>query len=82
MKLILYLVLAAAALYGLHRLALWMEDRGWIYWTKKRASSTSVGTAFLEIQKLLEPSKQHLVDVKNETREEDDDSGEPPSSRT
>lgn len=76
-----WILLALAAVYGLHRLALWMEDRGWIYYLRKQASSTARGAAFLEVQKLVEPSKQHLIDVKLDQRKEEDESGgDPPES--
>jgi hypothetical protein len=74
---LLWLLLAAAGLYGLHRLALWMEGRGWIFY-RKQASSTARGAAFLEVQKLFEPNRQHVVDAKLQQRVERDDAGGPP----
>lgn len=69
---------AAAALYGLHRLALWMETRGWIYY-RKQSGSVSVGTAFLEIQSLLDPGKQHVIEIVRKDDSEQSDAGNPPS---
>ena len=70
----------AAAIYGLHRLALWMEARGWIYYKHKHGSSGSLGAAFLEVQALLEPSKKHVLEISQRDESEDDDAGGPPSS--
>ena len=42
-------------LYGLHRLALWMEDKGWIYYKRKKASPNALGNAFLEIEQIVQP---------------------------
>lgn len=39
---------ALAGLYGLHRIALWAERRGWIYYGNKHGSSGALGSALLE----------------------------------
>src|SRR5215218_4310886 len=59
-----------AALYALHRLALWMEGRGWLYYMHKRGSSGSLGSAFLEVHALMDPGKRHVLEV---VRDEDDE---------
>jgi hypothetical protein len=65
-------------LYGLHRLALLAEDRGWIYYKRRKASTSALGSAFLEVQSLLEPEKQQLAEVQKAEKFEEDDQGEPP----
>jgi hypothetical protein len=74
-------VLLAAAtvlgLYGLHRLGLWMETRGWMYYKHHRGSSGSMGSAFLEMQALLEPSKRHVLEIAQKDDFEDGESGDP-----
>lgn len=69
---------AVPALYALHRLGLWMEARGWIYYRRKRGGSGSLGAAFLEVQSMLEPSKKHVLEISRKDESEDDDSGDPP----
>jgi hypothetical protein len=72
---------AAAAiliLLGLDRVGLWMEDRGWLYYRRVKPSSTNLGSAFLELQSLLEPSKKHVLESRLEERDEETDSGDPP----
>lgn len=78
MRLLLYLAIAAAALLALDRLALWMEGRGWIYYRRRKPSSSSLGNAFLEVQALLEPNKRTLLEVRRDARAEEDESGDPP----
>jgi hypothetical protein len=74
--LLLYAVAAAAGLFVLHLLALWMERRGWIFYKHTRPSSTAVGNAFLEVQKLVEPSRQAQIEQRTgEKREEDEEGG-------
>jgi hypothetical protein len=70
-----WLLLAAGALYALHRLASWMERRGWIYWTRSGGHSTRAGNALLEVQKLLEPSKRHVIEMRRDIKAEQDDAG-------
>jgi hypothetical protein len=74
----IWLVVTAAGLYALHRLALWMESRAWIYYKHSSGSSTRAGSAMLEVQQLLEPSKRHVIEIRREQKEVADDSGDPP----
>ena len=48
------------ALYVLHLLALWAEERGWIYYRRRKADPASVGSAFLELHQMVEPDKKHV----------------------
>lgn len=73
-----WLIVIAAALYALHRLALWAESRGWIYYMKSRGYSTRAGSAMLEVQQLLEPSKKHVIEMKHDQRGVQDHQGDPP----
>lgn len=57
-----------ALLYGLHRLALWAEDRGWIYYTRKHASPDTLGNAMLNLQRLVQPNAEHVLTIKKEER--------------
>jgi hypothetical protein len=71
---------AIAALWGLHRFLTYAEDRGWIYYRKKRGSYGGLGVTsnFLT---LYDPSRKHLQEVVRESewkREEDDDGDSPP----
>jgi hypothetical protein len=51
-----------AALCGLHRVALWMEDRGWIYYIRKKPRSSPLGS-FIAFQKIIEPQAEHVIHV-------------------
>jgi hypothetical protein len=81
-SLLLKLLAAAVVLYGLHRLALWAEDRGWIYYLRRKPSSSSLGNAFLEVQSLVEPEKKQLVEARRAESVEEDDQGDPPEPET
>jgi hypothetical protein len=75
----LTIVLAAGGLYLLHRFLSYAEDRGWIYYRKKRGSygGLHVTTNFLN---MYDPSRKHLQQVVREgewKRDEDDDGDDP-----
>jgi hypothetical protein len=74
----LILLAVVVGLWLLHRLALWMEDRGWIYWTRSRGHSTRAGNALLEVQGLLEPQKRHVIEMKRDLKAEQDAQGDTP----
>jgi hypothetical protein len=80
MKPALILLATGAILYAMHRLALWAEARGWIYYLRSKTTSSTLGNAFLEVQSLIEPGKRHLVEIRQEEAVEEDDQGEPPDS--
>jgi hypothetical protein len=78
MRVLLYLALTCLALLALDRLALWMEGRGWLYYRRRKPSTTTLGNAFLEVQALLEPDKQTLLEVRRGEEVDDEESGDPP----
>ncbi len=72
------LLLVGAALLSLDRLGRWAEDRGWIYWRKRKPDPSSTGNAMLEVQALLEPQKIHVVEERRQEHVQQDDDGGPP----
>jgi hypothetical protein len=66
------------SIYLLHRLFLWMESRGWIYYKNRRASPATRANAALEVTSLLEPQKRHVLKIQQEERQEEDGESEPP----
>ena len=80
MRGVLVLLGAAAILWALHRFLSYAEDRGWIYYRKKRGSYGGLGVTsnFLN---MYDPSRAHLQQVQREgewKRNEDDDGDRPP----
>jgi hypothetical protein len=80
MKYLLWAILVGADIYLLHRLALWAEDRGWIYYRHKHASGGTLGTALLELQKILEPTKRHVIEERVKKGSASQESGDKPKS--
>ncbi len=79
MKWLLLIAIASLGLWCIHRLLLWMEERGWIYYQKKKASPGTAGSALLEIQRMLEPEKRYVLEALQEDDQEQDDEGAPDS---
>jgi hypothetical protein len=68
----------AAALYGLHRLGAWAEDRGYVNYRRRAGSSGSLGNAMLEVQALLEPTTRHILEERvRDDREQEPDAAPP-----
>ena len=63
-------------MFILHRTLLWMERRGWIFYRDTRPGPGNLGPAFMEIQRLFEPGKEHVIEqVKKQSAQEDDEGG-------
>jgi hypothetical protein len=73
-------VLVVGGLCLLHRIALWAEARGWIYYRKQRGGSGSLGNAFLEVQTILEPSKRHILEERVKKAPATQESGDQPNA--
>jgi len=74
---LLWLLLALGAipaLFGLHRLCLWLESRGWLYYRKNRPSGSSMG-AFLALQQYIEPQVKYVLEAKNKPIKKADQEG-------
>ncbi|HEX4826090.1 MAG TPA: hypothetical protein VFV19_17460 [Candidatus Polarisedimenticolaceae bacterium] len=64
----------AAVLYGAHRLLERSEGRG----ERHRGGSGALGTAFLEIQAMVEPSKRVVLEERRKEPSEGLENGDPP----
>jgi hypothetical protein len=60
------------ALYALHRLALRMEEGGYIYYLHKKPKSSGAG-CFVAFQKAIEPRVEHVLKVDHVTQQFVDD---------
>ena len=50
------------ALFGLHRLGLWMEEQGYIYYWHKKPKGSAAGS-FVALQKMIEPRAEYVIQV-------------------
>jgi hypothetical protein len=63
-----------AALYGLHRLCLWLEARGLLYYWHKKPSS-SAAACLVPLQQAVEPAAHHVFHIKEEKRHPKEEDG-------
>ena len=75
MRAFLIAAVVALVLWGMHRFLSYAEERGWVYYRKKRGSYGGLGvtSSFLN---MYDPSRKHLQEVQREgewKRDEDDD---------
>ncbi len=60
-----------AILIGLDRLCLWLEDRGWLYYRRKKPTSSPM-SALVAMQQFIDPGVMHVVEVRHKKRSETD----------
>jgi len=80
MSYLLWGIIVVGGLYSLHRLALWAEGRGWVYYRKQQGSSGALGNALLEAQTVLEPSKRHIFEERVKKGPAIQESGDKPNA--
>lgn len=76
MKWTLITVAVVVGAFVLDRLLLWAEDRDWIYYRKRKPNITSLSTALFQMQAIVQPEKQHIVEQKLEIKEDEDEDGD------
>ena len=72
---VLVIALGGGLLYGLHRLALHLENKGLLYYKHKRPSS-SVMSSFVALHQMIEPGTKNVITV-GEQAVQDDEDGDP-----
>jgi hypothetical protein len=71
-------LLVLAALYGLHRLGLYLERRDLIYYWHKRPTGSS---GYNPLQEIVQPQIRHVVELHEHRVVEDDEGGAPVRAR-
>jgi hypothetical protein len=72
LALVLALVGLLTPLYGLDRLGLWLEARGWLYYRHRKPAS-SPASAWVAWQQFLEPGARHVLEVREQLPGEGDE---------
>ena len=52
-----------AALYALHRVALWLERRGWLYYVNSREHFGGRGSLLVSVAAAVDPTVRHLIEA-------------------
>lgn len=80
MRIGIWATVAAGTLYGLHRLALWAETRGWVYYRTHKAPPGAAGVAMMHLAAFVEPEVEHVLDEihAQHVMADHNETGEPP----
>jgi hypothetical protein len=78
----LLLTFGVLAVYAGHRALSWMDDRGWIYYRRRRGTSAALGNALLQVQTIYQPAVEEVLEARLEEPAEVAESGDPPSEPT
>ena len=76
METVLWIAAVLGSVFVLHRVASYAEDRGWIYYRKKKASPGTASRAFLELQSMVDPRSRHVIEAEEQDPESEDAEGE------
>ena len=65
-------------LFMIDRLALWAEERGWIYRRRKKAQTGAMSSMLMEMNVITNPSAQHVIEAKDAKKLEERENDDPP----
>jgi hypothetical protein len=69
---LMWIAALATAVWALHRLGLWLERRGWLYYTR----GSRMGRTSLAIAAAFDPSVRRILELQEQTHLEEDESGD------
>lgn len=68
MQLLGIILLFCVGLYILDRCCLWLEEKGLLYYRKRKPDRSGlIGNALLELQNIFNPSTQNVIEMKQNT---------------
>lgn len=76
---LLGVIAVLAGVYGLHRLCLYLEGRGYMYYLHKKPEG-SAGPVLLDLREIIQPSIRHVIELKDDKHVEYDRAGDDPKS--
>jgi hypothetical protein len=62
-----------AALWGLHRLGLWLDDRGWLFYRR----SSRRGRWGRALAAAFDPQVRRILEIQERIQRQDDEDGDP-----
>ena len=78
MEIALKIFFLVLALFFLDRIGLWAEERGWVYWRKRKPSAGALGNSLQELNSFLRPNAKLVVEHKQKELKPRDDQGDSP----
>lgn len=77
-KLLLAVLALIAVLAAADRLLLWLEERGWLYYRRRKPNLRGSVYHMLELQSVFDPGAEQVQEVIVEEEQQEDESGDPP----
>lgn len=69
MKIAFIVFFTLVSVYLMHKLFIWLEQKGWLYYRHKKPQNGVIGAALQELNAILQPSARHTIEMKqNEAR--------------
>ena len=65
--------------FVLDRALLWAEERGWIYYRRRRPGRGAIGYHMLEMSSVFNPSHKVVQEIQVKEEQQEDESGDPPA---
>ena len=82
MKAVVWVLMAAVAVFLVDRLLLWAEGRGWNYYRRNKLARGAGTYHLLEWNSAFDPTMKQVQEEMVREEEEEDESGEPPVPET
>jgi hypothetical protein len=79
LEIVLWSLVVVAGLIALDRLFLWMEEKGWVYYRKKKPKG-GWGDVFLG-GNVFDPGAKHLMEARQEKTQEEEEDGDDDAKR-
>ncbi len=77
---ILVIVVGCVVAFAGHRLLLWMESKGWIFYRHSGNSGGALGNAFMAVHSMLDSEAGRAAESRLHEEKKESESGEPPIS--
>lgn len=63
-KILILILFCGIILFLCHKLCLWLERQGLLYYRDKKSSSAVIGETLQELNAILQPSARHVMEAK------------------
>jgi hypothetical protein len=71
-------VIGGGIVFAGHRLLVWMEQKGWIFYRKSGNPSGALGNAFMAVHSMLDSESGRAAEHRLHEEKEEPEAGEPP----
>lgn len=58
------ILLCCVLLFSVDRFLFWLEQKGWLFYRRRKSPGGFVGNALLELNTIFQPSTRNVIEVK------------------